>query len=54
MKWEVRKVDDKWKVYLIERYCKTDAAVCYGAALSKEVAETVAERLNNPIHVDKL
>ena len=54
MKWEVRKVGDRWKVYLIKKYCKTNEDVCYGAALSKKVAETVAERLNNPIYIDKL
>ena len=54
MKWEVRKVGDNWKVYLMKKYCKTDEDVCYGEALSKKVAEAITYRLNNPVYVDKL
>ena len=29
MKWEVKKVGDKWGIYLMQKYCKTDEPVCY-------------------------
>jgi hypothetical protein len=38
----------------MKKYCKTDEDVCYGAALSKKVAEKTVDRLNNPVYVDKL
>ena len=53
MKWYCKKVGDKWKVFLEQKYCKTDEEVCYGAALDKETAEIFAERLNNPLYVDE-
>ena len=52
MKWYCKKVGDKWKIFLEQKYCKTDEEVCYGAALDKETAEIFADRLNNPLYVD--
>ena len=49
MKWEVKKVGDKWGVFLIQKYCKTKEKVCYGVSLSERGAKIVANRLNNPL-----
>jgi len=55
MKWEVKKLEDKrWGIFLIQRYCKTDEPVCYGVSLSEASAERMCDRLNNPLHVEKL
>jgi hypothetical protein len=54
MKWEVRKVDNGWGVYLMQKYCKTDKPVCYGVSLTESAAIRTVERLNNPLHVEKL
>ena len=54
MKWEVRKFEDKWGVFLIQKYCKTDEPVCYGASISKETAIRAVERLNNPVYKEKI
>ena len=49
MKWEVKKMDEeKWGVFLMEEFCKTDDEVCYGVATSEAVAERVVNRLNDP------
>lgn len=47
MKWTVRKKGDKWGVFLIQKYCKTDEPVCYGTAITKETAQHITRRLNN-------
>jgi len=49
MKWEVRKVGDKWGIFLMQKYCTTDEPVCYGVSINKEGAERTVERLNNPL-----
>ncbi len=54
MKWEVKKVGDKWGVFLIQKYCKTKEVVCYCVSFSEKGANTAAYRLNNPMHIDKL
>ena len=52
MKWEVRKVGKKWGIFLIQKYCKTDAPVCYGVSLTKEAADRTVERMNNPLDTE--
>ena len=55
MKWKVKKVDqDRWGIFLIQKYCKTDEPVCYGISLSENSAKRMCDRLNNPLHVEKL
>lgn len=54
MKWEVRKIEDKWGVFLIQKYCKTDEPVCYGASLSENTAKRMVDRLNNPVYKEKI
>ena len=54
MKWEVRKVDEKWGVFLIQKYCKTDEPVCYGVSITESSAQRAADRLNNPIYREKI
>ena len=54
MKWEVKKVGDKWGVFLMKKYCKTNEDVCYCVSFSEKGANTAAHRLNNPLHIDKL
>ena len=54
MKWEIRKLEDKWGVFLIQKYCKTDEPVCYGTSISKETAIRTVERLNNPVYKEKI
>ncbi len=54
MKWEVKKTGDKWGVFLMQKYCKTDDPVCYGASLIKETTVRTADRLNNPIYKEKI
>ena len=54
MKWEIKKVEDKWGVFLVQKFCKTEEPVCYGISLTKEGATVMADRLNNPIYVEKL
>ncbi|MBC8408840.1 MAG: hypothetical protein H8E12_09000 [Rhodobacteraceae bacterium] len=53
MKWEVKKLRDKWGVFLIQKYCKTDEPVCYGVSHTKQAAERVVKRLNNSIYNEK-
>lgn len=53
MKWEVRKITegrdkDKWGIFLIQKYCKTDEPVCYGASVNKVTAQSSVDRMNNP------
>ena len=54
MKWEVRKVEDKWGIFLIQKYCKTDEPVCYGVSHTEKAANQAVERLNNPVYEEKL
>jgi hypothetical protein len=54
MKWEVRKMEDRWGIFLLQKYCKTDEPVCYGASLSKNSAERMVDRLNNPLYKEKI
>ena len=55
MKWKVKKVaEGKWGIFLMQKYCKTDEPVCYGVSISKESAQRMTDRLNNPLHVEKL
>jgi hypothetical protein len=55
MKWKVKKVkDNQWGIFLIQKYCKTDEPVCYGVSLSENSAQRMCDRLNNPLHVEKL
>jgi len=49
MKWEVRKSGEKWGIYLVQKYCKTDEPVCYAVSRTEGAAKQAVERLNNPI-----
>ena len=50
MKWEARNIEgDKWGVFLLQKFCKTDEPVCYGAATglnAEQITKQSAERLN--------
>lgn len=46
MKWEVKKVEKGWGIFLMQKYCKTDEPVCYGVSKTEEGANTAVERLN--------
>ena len=52
MKWTVRKNKDKWGVFLMKKFCKTDEPVCYGVSKTKSGAKFMADRLNNPVYVE--
>ena len=52
MKWEVRKIGNKWGVFLMQEYCKTDKAVCYGVSFTEVGALKAANRLNNPLYTE--
>ena len=54
MKWEVKKVENGWGIFLMQEFCKTSEPVCYGVAKNKEPALQLLDRLNNPIHVEKI
>jgi hypothetical protein len=54
MKWEVKKVENGWGIFLIQKYCKTDEPVCYGVAINKKSAKLMCDRLNNPIYKEKI
>ena len=55
MKWEVKKMGKKkWGIFLMQKYCKTDEPVCYGVSVTKAGAERGADRLNNPLYVEKI
>ena len=54
MKWEVRKVENGWGVFLMQEFCKTDESVCYAVSVTKEGAEEGVDRLNNPVHEEKI
>ena len=47
MKWEVRKVGDKWGVFLVQKYCRTDEPVCYSVSHTEEGAASAVKRLNS-------
>ena len=49
MKWEVKKVENGWGIFLIQKYCKTDKQVCYGVSLTERGAKVAVKRLNNPL-----
>ena len=41
MKWEARKIDDnKWGVFLMQEFCKTDEPVCYTVASGPNAEKT--------------
>jgi len=46
MKWEVRKVEKGWAIYLIQKYCKTKEPVCYGVSKTEVGANEAVRRLN--------
>ena len=50
MKWVAREISrEKWGVFLMPQFCKTEEAVCYGVATGKNAkknAERSAERFN--------
>jgi len=49
MKWEVRKIDEqKWGVFLMQEFCKTDEPVCYSASTCEKTAQKAVDRMNNP------
>ena len=54
MKWIVKKVDDRWNIYLEKKYCKLKEPVCYGSSLTESAAKIAADRLNNPTHRENL
>ena len=55
MQWEVREIEGEgYGVFLIQQYCATDEPVCYGTSHSKDTAINRADRLNNPLHVEKI
>tara|TARA_R110001592_G_scaffold362495_2_gene676523 strand:+ start:877 stop:1062 length:186 start_codon:yes stop_codon:yes gene_type:complete len=49
MKWEARKInEDKWGVFLVQKFCKTKEPVCYSASTGKYAQKSAidsAERL---------
>ena len=55
MKWEVKKLGErKWGIFLMQKYCKTDEPVLYGYSFTEKGAKEAVDRLNNPLHTDKL
>ena len=54
MKWRIKKVKDRWNIYLEKKYCKTDEPVCYGSSLTEASAKIAVDRLNNPTHKENL
>ena len=54
MRWEVRKIENGWGIFLIQEFCKTSEPVCYGVAQNKESVLQMVDRLNNPIHVERI
>ena len=54
MKWEVKKVEKGWGIFLMQKYCQTDEPVCYGVSISSESAERMCDRLNNPLFKQKI
>ena len=53
MKWRIKKVGDRWNIYLQKKYCKTDEPVCYGSSLTEQSAKIAVHRLNNPMHQEE-
>jgi len=49
MEWEVRKIGEKWGIFLKQKYCKTDEPVCYGVSFTEKAALIAVDRLNNPL-----
>jgi hypothetical protein len=55
MQWEVRELPDgKWGIFLQQKYCKTNLPVCYGASHTEKAAQQTVDRLNNPLHEEKI
>ena len=54
MKWEVRKVENGWGIFLLKKYCKTEEPVCYGVSRSKKSAARMTDRLNNPLYKENI
>ena len=54
MKWEARKTDTGWGLFLMQKFCKTDEPVCYGVSKNKSTILEMVERMNNPIYVEKI
>lgn len=56
MKWEARKIgDDKWGVFLMQEFCRTDEPVCYSTASglnAESVTKMSVERLNKSEEID--
>ena len=46
MKWEVRKKGNKWGIFLIQKFCRTDEPVCYGVSATKKSAQRSVDRMN--------
>ena len=54
MKWEARKINDtKWGIFLVQKYCKTDEPVCYGATTGSN-AESSAKNCADRFTKDHL
>ena len=54
MKWEAKKINQGWGVFLMQEYCKTDKPVCYGIAKKKKTVLEMVDRLNNPEYEEKI
>jgi hypothetical protein len=49
LKWEVRQTaDDRWGIFLQQKFCKTDEPVCYGVSRNQAGAQASVDRMNNP------
>ena len=50
MKWEVKKLSDgKWGIFLCKEFWRfKDKPVCYGASSTKESAQALVSRMNDP------
>jgi len=55
MKWEVKKLKNgKFGIYLMQKYCKTDEPVCYGASITMQGAQNAVDSLNKEHSVEKV
>jgi len=52
METEVRKVGNKWGVFLKREFCKSDEPVLYGVSVDKEAAHISSKRFNENAHND--
>lgn len=49
MQWEVRKIDEnKWGIFLMQEFCKTDEPVCYAVSVTESSAQSSVDRMNDP------